>query len=85
MCSSDLHVAAARRRHDEYDRLIDGCQTQPGRQVQRFKESALRFAPAQLSRLITLVAALMIALATLFVGIAMEMELNGATSSNQKP
>lgn len=35
---------------DGSDRLIDGCQTQPGRQVQRFKESALRFAPAQLSR-----------------------------------
>lgn len=38
-------------RHRWPDRLIDGCQTQPGRQVQRFKESALRFAPAQLSRI----------------------------------
>lgn len=46
------HYARLRRHGgtDGSDWLADRCQTQPGRQVQRFKESALRFAPAQLSR-----------------------------------
>ena len=46
------HYARLRRHGgtDGSDWLADRCQTQPGRQVQRFEESALRFAPAQLSR-----------------------------------
>lgn len=49
-CPGTMPVLCRHGGTDGSDRLIDGCQTQPGRQVQRFKESALRFAPAQLSR-----------------------------------